>query len=344
MTIFGPDVSSYEAGLVVSRLADAAFVMAKTTEGTYYTDADYQAWRTQAAQLGKPFVWYHFLSGENAAAQAAHTAANVGASGLPGMLDCEPEGSFKPTLAQIIAYVEAAHTAGLNLRLVYLPRWYWQQLGSPDLSELAALGVHLVSSAYPGGSGPAPSIYPGDSAAGWGSYGGMTPLIYQFTNQASDGGHAMDYNAFRGSIADLQQALQGGDMPLTQADVDAVVNGVLAQLPAVTAQAVYKHGEESVFNQPTAKVPLGNLAHGAWVSVNDPTGPVLSALTAVRGQVNDLHMRPEPPNVAAIVAAVGAGVQTAVQAAITAGLISSQAGATIAQQILDHVNITVGVK
>ena len=77
MTCFGPDISSYQSGLVLSRLTGASFVIAKTTEGTYYTDADYQGWRQQAAQLGKPFVWYHFLSGESVTAQAAHTAASA---------------------------------------------------------------------------------------------------------------------------------------------------------------------------------------------------------------------------------------------------------------------------
>ena len=207
MTCFGPDISSYQSGLVLSRLAEASFVIAKTTEGTYYTDADYQAWRQQAAQLRMPFVWYHFLSGENAAAQAAHTAANVGDSSLSGMLDFEPAGSFEPTIAQGLAYVDAAHAAGLRVVLIYLPHWYWLQLGQPDLSGFAARGVQLVSSAYPGGSGSPSSIYPGDGAAGWQSYGGMTPLIYQFTNQASDGGQPLDYNAFRGSAAQLAAAL-----------------------------------------------------------------------------------------------------------------------------------------
>jgi hypothetical protein len=207
MTIFGPDISSYQSGLSLSRLADASFVIAKTTEGTYYTDADYQAWRRQAAQLRKPFIWYHFLSGESTSAQAAHTAANVGDSTLPGMLDAEPAGSFSPSLAQIIAYVDAAHSAGLNLRLVYLPQWYWKQIGSPSLSALAARGVSLVSSAYTGGSGSPVSLYPGDGAAGWQSYGGMSPLIYQFTSQASDGGQTLDYNAFRGTTAQLVTAL-----------------------------------------------------------------------------------------------------------------------------------------
>lgn len=207
-TIFGPDISSFQSGLNLSRLAAASFVIAKTTEGTYYTDADYQAWRGQAAKLSKPFAWYHFLSGENSASQAAHTAANVGNMALPGMLDAEPEGLFYPTLKQIIDYIDAAHGEGLNLRLLYLPRWYWEQIGSPSLSEVSARGVHLVSSQYPGGTGAPQKIYPGDGAAGWESYGGMTPLLYQFTNQASDGGQPLDYNAFRGTTAQLVTALQ----------------------------------------------------------------------------------------------------------------------------------------
>lgn len=208
MTIFGPDISSYQAGLDLARLGVASFVLAKTTEGTYYTDADYQGWRRQAAGIGKPFVWYHFLSGEDPHAQAAHTRANVGDLGLPGMLDAEPAGHFSPTLAQIIAYIDAAHAEGLNLRLIYLPRWYWQQIGSPSLKPLADRGVFLVSSSYPGGTGGPAALYPGDGAAGWQSYGGMTPLLYQFTNQASDGGQPLDYNAFRGSLDQLRAHLQ----------------------------------------------------------------------------------------------------------------------------------------
>lgn len=203
MAIFGTDISSFQSGLRLSRLSESSFIIAKTTEGTYYTDADYQGWRAQAGLLGKPFVWYHFLSGEDATAQAAHTAANVGDKSLPGMLDAEPAGSYTPTLVQILAYIDAAHGAGLNLRLVYLPRWVWTQMGSPSLSGLTDRGVSLVSSAYPGGTGTPSHLYPGDGAAGWQPYGGLTPLIYQFTNQASDGGQTLDYNAFRGTTAQL---------------------------------------------------------------------------------------------------------------------------------------------
>lgn len=210
VTILGTDISSFQHGLNLASLKNASFVFAKCSEGTYYTDADYAGWRSQASALGKPFAWYHFLSGEDSAAQARHTVACCGDPRLPGMLDAEPEGSFKPSLSQILDYVDAAHAAGLNLRLVYLPRWYWQQIGLPDLTGLAARGVHLVSSSYPSASSGTPlGLYPGDSAAGWQPYGGVTPLIYQYTSQGADGGQYLDYNAFKGTVEQLAAVLNG---------------------------------------------------------------------------------------------------------------------------------------
>lgn len=273
MTIFGPDISSYQRGLVLSRLSDAAFVIAKTTEGTYYTDADYPAWRQQAAALGKPFVWYHFLSGEDPASQAGHTAANVGDKSLPGMLDAEPAGSYSPTLAQILAYIDAAHATGLNLRLCYLPRWYWEQLGAPSLSGLADRGVRLVASAYPGGSGTPASLYPGDGAGGWGSYGGQTPLIYQYTNQASDGGQLLDYNAYRGTVqqlaADLRSAAPSPGPTTTQGEDN------MALCIGSVAEGVDRNGKGACTAIPVPP-PEGGQAGwgGVWFSLaaDDPAG------------------------------------------------------------------------
>lgn len=212
MTIFGPDVSSYQAGLDLSQEPDDAFVIAKATEGTGYTDAEFAGFRAQAARLGRLFIWYHFLSGAAAAAQAAHTAAVVGSTVQPGMLDAEPAGNFRPTLEQIYAYIDAAHAAGLNLRLCYLPEWYWKELGEPSLAGLAARGVRLVSSQYPGGTGNPERLYPGDGAAGWQPYGGdEPPLIYQYTDRASDDGQEVDYNACRGTRAQLAADLAPRD-------------------------------------------------------------------------------------------------------------------------------------
>jgi len=270
--IFGPDISSYQSGLVLSRLANASFVIAKTTEGTYYTDADYGSWRVQAAQLKKLFLWYHFLSGQGSTAQAAHTAANVGDPALPGMLDAEPAGTFHPTLTQIIGYIDAAHAAKLNLRLLYLPRWYWEQIGSPDLSDIAARGVHLVSSAYPGGTGTPQHIYPGDGAAGWESYGGMTPLIYQFTNQASDGGQPLDYNAFRGTTAQLATALEPSADPATPPPASPSNPDPEDDMPAfVTGQIAPGAGAETIILPPPANTGTAGWGN-VWFSLGADFG------------------------------------------------------------------------
>ena len=199
MTIFGPDVSSYQHGIDVAALPDP-FVLLKVTEGTYYADADYEGWLGQAKTSGKLAVAYHFVvAGEAPDDQAAWIAAWIVDASLPLMLDVEPTGSSRPTLPQVLALTDRCAAHGLRPRLAYLPRWYWSQIGSPDLTPLKTRGIALVSSAYPGGAG-----YPGDGAAGWQPYGGMTPLLYQYTDHAVEGGQLVgDMNAFKGTREQL---------------------------------------------------------------------------------------------------------------------------------------------
>lgn len=210
MTIFGPDVSSYQAGLDLSQSNDVSFVIAKTTEGTYYTDTAYPGFRNQAARLDIPFIWYHFLTTEPAADQVRHTLTGVGDPHLPGMLDAEPSArGGAPSWSKIMDYATKALDEGLNLRLIYLPHWYWQELGSPDLTDLTRLGLHLVSSAY------VDHGYPGAGGTGWKPYGGLTPLIWQYT----DNQDSVDYNAYQGTVDELKSLLyktsQGDDMAIT---------------------------------------------------------------------------------------------------------------------------------
>jgi hypothetical protein len=206
MTIFGPDLSSFEAGVDVSALPDP-FVMAKCTEGTYYADSQYAHWHQQAVSSGKVFVAYHFISGEDPAAQAHWMAEHIGDTSLPVMIDWEPEGNFKPTFPQLLALASALTRAGLRPKLAYAPRWHWQNEGSPDLSPLTALKIGVVASSYPGGT-----AYPGDTASGWLRYGNASPVLWQFTDHATDHGQYVgDYNAYRGTreelIADLGDAV-----------------------------------------------------------------------------------------------------------------------------------------
>lgn len=86
MTIHFPDIFSGQAGI---SLAGALAVITKATEDTGYVNPDYAAAKSRAAASGTSFAAYHFLHAGNAAAQAAHAFAVVGA-GVPLMVDFEP--------------------------------------------------------------------------------------------------------------------------------------------------------------------------------------------------------------------------------------------------------------
>jgi lysozyme len=239
MAIFGPDLSSYQHGVNVAALAGAAFVLAKCTEGVYYADADYNGWRSQTRSVGKLFAAYHFLKTEStAAAQAAWTKAHLGDPTLPVMVDVETEGPSMPRLADVVDYVDACAAIGVRVKLAYVPRWFWSQIGSPNLTPLSARGVGLISSAYPGGSG-----YPGDNAAGWLPYGGVTPTLYQYTDAAVEGGQAVgDMNAYRGSLAQLAAFLGSPAPPpipatTTQGDtVGTIPASIAAKWPEIAGE------------------------------------------------------------------------------------------------------------
>jgi peptidoglycan hydrolase-like protein with peptidoglycan-binding domain len=212
MTILGPDLASYEEGLDLSTLTDAEFVIVKATQGSGYVDPFFKGWIAQAKALNKLPIWYHFLTTDaSPAAQAAHIKANVDPS-LPGMADFEPTNGSQPTLPFLVQFIDACIALDLRLKLSYLPRWYWSQLGSPSLSSLYSRGVRLVSSAYPGASGTGPNQYEadgGDNGEGWVPYTltDEPPLIWQFTDRAAEGGQLVDYNAFKGTIAQLAEFL-----------------------------------------------------------------------------------------------------------------------------------------
>jgi peptidoglycan hydrolase-like protein with peptidoglycan-binding domain len=207
MTLRGPDIASYQAGLNLLTLPDADFYLVKATEGATYVDPFYPNWLLQANKLGRPLIWYHFVTvADSAAAQAANMAAHADTEHA-GMLDIETEYGKSPTLKLVTDVIDAAHAKGLRIKWIYLPRWFWQDTwGSPDLKVLRDRDVHLISSNYPGAKGTGPAQYQadgGDDGPGWTPYGGMSPEMWQYTDAAGEQGQLVDYNAFRGTAAQL---------------------------------------------------------------------------------------------------------------------------------------------
>lgn len=176
MTIYYPDISHYQAGLTIQPATVA--VCAKASEGTTFQDPAYADFASQAAAQGSLFFSYHFLHQGNADAQADFCYGIIGAT--PVMIDCEdPHGT--PTVSDCVAFVHGIRARGGVCTIIYLPHWYWRDhLGSPDLAPFDEAGLNLVSSNY--------TTY-SDTGPGWDPYGGVTPVIWQYTDNLHYGGH-----------------------------------------------------------------------------------------------------------------------------------------------------------
>jgi peptidoglycan hydrolase-like protein with peptidoglycan-binding domain len=235
MTIFYPDVSSYQAGISFS---GCVIAVAKATEGTGYTNPDYAAAKVRAANAGAFFCAYHFLRAGNGAGQASYAHSVVG-SDVPLMIDFEPEYNSNGTIASApqisdaVDFINQYRALGGKTYLLYLPHWYWQgNLGQASLAPVISLGMLLVSSDY--------TTY-SDTGPGWASYGGMTPVVWQYTSTATVNGVSnVDMNAYKGTVADFQaQATTGAtanggtadpEPTLTQGDTGPAVQTLQTRL------------------------------------------------------------------------------------------------------------------
>lgn len=217
-TLYGPDVSNNnfrttaEAIAFVSALPGEGFawVEQKVSEGSSYKDPFWPAIRDWCTANDFPCVGYHYVREGDPAGQAANFVANGG--GKFAMLDFEDNSG---DIANFWAVVKAFNAADVEIALSYIPRWYWQQIGSPDLSQVPG----LVASSYVNGSGYASVLYPGDDNARWAAYGGATPQILQFTSSAIVAGKSVDANAFKGTTTELRALLgypTGDTMPASK--------------------------------------------------------------------------------------------------------------------------------
>src|SRR5882672_2121096 len=200
MTVFYPDISHYQAGL---SLAGAPLVVAKITEGISYLDPAYDRFAGQAHERAIPILPYHYLHAGNARAQAnfAHSVASRYRDHPPIMLDVE-----NGNIDDVLQFIDEYQSLGGRVALLYLPHWQWEAMGRPSLVGLPPLVASHYSS-FEGG-------------AGWMSYGGATPSIWQYTDAGRFNGVPLDMNAFRGTLMSLLTLIFGGDPvtnPLTPA-------------------------------------------------------------------------------------------------------------------------------
>jgi hypothetical protein len=160
--------------------------------GSDFIDPTWATIYQTASAIGLLVVAYHYIDTSDPAAQAQTCAAALDGADVPVMFDFEDDsGDFDNFQAVLSAF----QAAGLNVALSYIPEWYWEDIDSPDISGVPG----LVSSAYPGGSGAASTIYTedgGDDGEGWDGYGarrrssGSSPTKHSSPGSTSTATHS----------------------------------------------------------------------------------------------------------------------------------------------------------
>lgn len=206
MIIFGADIHPvYQAGIPIEALPAAGieFLSVKVSQGTssVYLSQGSLAMLHRAMAAGMLCLGYHWLVPGNEDAQAATFAAALSAAGVQaGVSDVEDiDSQRRPTLsiAGIRSFHDACQRHGANVAFMYLPHWYWQDLGSPGLAGLPM----LWASSYPSNNAGSPqALYTAVDASRWQSYGGLPVGPLQFSSAAVLAGYQpVDVNAFQGN-------------------------------------------------------------------------------------------------------------------------------------------------
>jgi lysozyme len=177
MGIFGVDVSNHNPNFRDFRGWDFAFI--KASEGNGFTDWLFNQHLTNARAAGCLVAAYHYQRDVSAQSQV-DLIKKIVPTDVPVIVDVE-HGSGSLAITREI--IRLLRDAGYVSPLVYIPRWYWQQIGSPDLSGLPRLWASWYPDyeARPREQGIA--MVP---TSAWSNYGNNSVAMMQFTSSPFD--------------------------------------------------------------------------------------------------------------------------------------------------------------
>lgn len=224
---------------------------------TSYLQAGSADWVRRAQAIGLPVVGYPYLMPGDEDGQAAVFAEVLTELGIAGMVDAEalkgtalaapdgqmpdlgglgrhphPRGAMRTsdvrvsgavpapslTMAGIRLFLDRCDYHGADVRLSYLPRWFWERMGSPSLAGLPP----LWASSYPSERiGTPQDLYQAVDASRWAGYGGNQVAVLQFAETGIVAGQSpVDLDAYLGTRDQLAILL---GIPQATPDKEAVL-------------------------------------------------------------------------------------------------------------------------
>lgn len=288
MVVEFPDVSNWQAGL---NLSGARACIAKASEGVHFVDSLFGTFRAWAERLDIPFAGYHWLDGTDPIEQAKFAYAAVGST-VPLMIDVEHVAGLILRVSDVRLFMEAYRAIGGRVTMLYLPRWYWYRMGSPDLTPLRSLA--LIASDY----STWPNLDP---------YGGLTPVIHQYTDAHPWGPYAIDMNRFNGTIDELRTVFNGTPTltPTPEEDDMANANGDwIAQQNGEGGGIVIVRSCRLCCATTWESIGNDNTPVAGWNAAGVPGPFEITSINALGEQVESHSVRHDPdmPNVGGHVA------------------------------------------
>lgn len=217
---FAIDISHHQdksLSLVAARRDGCELAILKAGEGSTFVDPDFAANLAEARAAGQLVAAYWYQRSTATAAQHVAKILQVVPRDVAVIVDVEAGSGGVALTREVVRLLLAA---GYRAPLLYLPRWYWQQIGSPSLAGLPP----LWSSRYPNNVvGLLASEWAEVPASYWTGYGGLDVGLLQFTSSARIAGYQpLDASAFRGT-RDQLAALLGGATAPTRITEDRIV-------------------------------------------------------------------------------------------------------------------------
>lgn len=214
MTIFGVDLSKYQAGFnfPLARSQGVEFAIIQTNDG-WVRQLPYREMVDQARAAGMIVAAYIFLRPGSSDLIRQHVNVALEQMGdrwrLPVWIDVETRVS-KSNILDAIRFFE---DAGIRVLGCYSNRPDWER-GVVDGEPMGDDYRLHWTAGYPLlRGGEIRQLYidsGGDAAQAWRyPLGNRLPVIWQFTNQAHAGGMVLDGNAFRGTRDELEALFYG---------------------------------------------------------------------------------------------------------------------------------------